>query len=200
MTVYYDYTCSYSYKALHWFDRAREADPSFEVRWATFSLKEVNRPPDEPSTLDDPATTSLSVLALALAHAAREADFDRYHRAVFEAMHADLKRLSVEELLGFAAAAGVDVGAFDRDRGSWIARLAAEHRDAVAKWGMYGTPTLLLNDAAAFVRLREIPGAAQSVGLLDDLRSLSTRPAALVELYREEPPPAPRTQVEMGKP
>jgi hypothetical protein len=39
ITVYYDYTCRYSYRAMHWLDRVRTARPGFEVTWNTFSLK-----------------------------------------------------------------------------------------------------------------------------------------------------------------
>ena len=55
--------------------------------WRTFSLKEANRDPASSSPLAVPKAESVSVLALALAHAARVAGCDRYHRAVFRAMH-----------------------------------------------------------------------------------------------------------------
>ena len=76
LTVYFDYTCQYSYRAMHWLDRAREARPELTVHWATFSLKEVNREEDEPSWVTADSPPSIGVFAQALAHAAREADFD----------------------------------------------------------------------------------------------------------------------------
>ncbi|MGH2703524.1 MAG: hypothetical protein ACRDJ4_00060 [Actinomycetota bacterium] len=56
------------------------------VAWRTLSLKEFRRPPSEPSLFerDGEGLGSLSIPALALAHAAREADFDGYHEAVFD--------------------------------------------------------------------------------------------------------------------
>ena len=191
LTVYYDYTCGYSYKAMHWLDLVRSARPELEIRWATFSLKEVNRPPEEPSYLTGESPPSVSVFAQALAHAARDADFDRYHRGVFEAMQGEGRHLEEADLLSFAADAGVDVGRFDRSLG--ITAVGAEHREAVARWGIYGTPTLIVDGAAAFVRLKEVPGTPKDASaLLDALHGIASSSADLAEIFRPEgPKPTP---------
>ena len=187
LTVYYDYTCRYSYRAMHWLDRAREARPDLEVHWATFSLKEVNRKPDEHSYLTADSLASVSVFALALAHAARGADFDAYHRTVFESMQGQDRRLNEEDLLVIAASAGVDVTRFREEFSTWMGTVAAEHREAVARWGIYGTPTLTLDDAAAFVRLKEVPaGPREAVTLLDSLAGIANSSADLAEIFRPE--------------
>jgi len=191
LTIYYDYTCQYSYRAMHWMDRVRAARPGLEIEWATFSLKEVNKTPDEVSYLTASSPPSVSVLAQALAHAAREADFDAYHRALFEAMQGEGRHVGDEELLEFARAAGVDVDAFDKDRGRWVASVGAEHKEAVARWGVYGTPTLILDGAAAFVRLREVPGS-DAASLLDSLGGIAGSSADLAEIFRPSgPKPTP---------
>jgi len=199
VTVFYDYTCQYSYRALHWLDRVREVRPSLEVHWATFSLKEVNRSDDEPSWVTADAPPSVSVFAQALAHAARDADFDRYHRVVFDAMQGEHRKLGEEELLAFAASAGVDVERFVAERGRWIAAVGGEHREAVARWGVYGTPTVLLPGGAVYLRLQEQPGSPkEGAALLDSLEEIGRSEADLVEIFR---PAGPKpTPIQIGKP
>lgn len=187
LEVYFDYTCRYSYRAMHWLDRVAGVD----VLWRTFSLKEVNRKPDEPSYLEPGSPPSLSVLALALAHAAREADFDRYHRTVFEAMQGEERHLEEPDFLAIAADAGVDVGAFGAQRRAWTDRVAGEHREAVANWKVYGTPTLLIDGAAAYVRLQGVPESEQAAELLGALDRIASSPANLVEIFRPPPAAAP---------
>lgn len=195
LTVYYDYTCRYSYRAMHWLDLA----PDVDIRWATFSLKEVNSKPDEPSPLDPDAPPSISVLALALAHAARGADFDRYHHAVFEAMHGEERKVGEDELFAHASDAGVDVGAFEAIRGSWIGRVADEHNGAIRRWGVYGTPTVQLGSGATYLRLGEVPASPEeALDLLGALDRIASSPADLVEFFRP-PKPTPKP-IEIGAP
>jgi predicted DsbA family dithiol-disulfide isomerase len=197
LTVYYDYTCRYSYRALHWLDLAREARPELEVSWSTFSLKEVNRDPEEQPWVMATSPPSVSVFALALAHAAREADFDRYHRAVFEAMHGEERKIGDEELLKFAADAGVDPERAATDRGRWVASVGGEHRDAVARLGVYGTPTLFQRDSGTYLRLHEIPPSPDdAIALLDSLAGLAASTADLVELFRPDGPKPTPVQIE----
>jgi predicted DsbA family dithiol-disulfide isomerase len=200
VTVYYDYTCSYSYRALHWLDAVRSIRPDIEVRWMTFSLKEVNRHPDEQPWLMADSPPSVSVLAQALAHAARDADFDRYHRAVFEAMQGEGRKVGEDDLITFAAEAGVDAGAFAAERGRWVASVGAEHKEAVARWGVYGTPTLLLDGAASYLRLHEIPSPDRGAALLDSLHAVATSDADLVELFRPAGPKPTPVTIELGRP
>lgn len=185
LTAYYDYTCRYSYRALHWLDLV----PDAEVEWRTFSLKEVNRKPDEPSWLEPGSPPSVSVFALAMAHAARGADFDRYHRTVFEAMQGEERHLEEPDFLAIAGEAGVDVDAFNADRGAWVAKVGAEHRDAVERLGAYGTPTIVLEGASAYVRLQSVPGSAEeALTLLRALDGIASSPADLAEIFRPEGP------------
>ncbi|HVL89041.1 MAG TPA: hypothetical protein VM841_02275, partial [Actinomycetota bacterium] len=98
MRCYVDYTCGHSYRLWSWLRGLNTG-----LDWRTFSLKEVNREPDEPRAFEN--LGSISVLALALSHAARNAGFLRYHGAAFEAFHAG--RVAEEDLLVLAAQAGV---------------------------------------------------------------------------------------------
>jgi 2-hydroxychromene-2-carboxylate isomerase len=196
LPVYYDYTCRYSYRAMHWLDRVVAARPELQVEWRTFSLKEVNRPEDDPPYLTAGAEPSVSVLALALAHAAREADFSRYHHTVFEAMHGEERKLGDEDLIAIAREAGVSE--FDRDR--WTASVGAEHKEAVALHGVYGTPTLIFDGAGSYVRLRDFPESdEEALTLLDSLTGVAAGRVNLVEVFHPEgPKPTPTQPMEIG--
>lgn len=195
LAVYYDYTCRYSYRALHWLDRVAAARPELVIEWRTFSLKEVNRPEDDPPYLRAGAEPSVSVLALALAHAAREADSSRYHHAVFEAMHGEERKLGEDDLIALAREAGV--GEFDRDR--WTASVGAEHKEAVALHGVYGTPTLIFDGAGAYVRLTDFPESdEEALALIDSLSVVAAGRVNLVEVFRPEGRKPTLFQIELG--
>jgi DSBA-like thioredoxin domain-containing protein len=199
LTVYCDYTCNYSFRALHWLDSVRSVRPDLDVHWATFSLKEVNRHEDEQPWLMAGSPPSVSVLAQALAHAARETDFDRYHRSVFESMQGEGRKIGERELLAFAAEAGVDTERFLSERERWVASVGAEHKEAIARWGVYGTPTVLLDGAAAYLRLHEVPSSPDSAAaLLDSLQGLARSDADLVELFRPAGPKPTPVAIELG--
>lgn len=179
--IYYDYTCPYSYRAFQWFRRLKKAVPDLEVSWATFSLKEANRDASTPSSLDGAESSSVSVLALALAHAARRVDFARYHHMVFDAMQE--RRLKEGDLLAAAADAGVDTVAFDGDRQRWLGYVAEEHGEAGAL-GVFGTPTLVFHDAVAFVKLADLPPEGDDLDLWQSLCVLARCHPELVEIKR----------------
>jgi len=190
VSCWYDYTCQYSWRAQRWLTRVQEGGGDLSVQWRTFSLKGANRDPAAPSPFDDPQISSLSVLALALAHAAREADFDQYHGAVFAAMHADGRHLDEGQLLAIAADAGVDLSAFEENRRRWLTAVAAEHRDAVVRHAVFGTPTLVLGGGATvFVKLAEVPPVHDDVALWQALCVLTTCHPEILEIKRPTPQP-----------
>lgn len=183
VTCWYDYTCPYSYKAFCWLEALQAAGEGIEVAWRPFSLREANRDPGSPSVLDDPTTDSVSVLALALAPAT--ADFDRYHRAVFGAMHAEHRRLERAGLLRLAAEAGADVGRFEADPARWLSALAAHHYEGTTRFGVFGTPTLVLDgEAVVFLKLADPPAKGEETGLWRSLCTLARCHPELLEIKR----------------
>jgi predicted DsbA family dithiol-disulfide isomerase len=173
VTFYFDYTCEYCYRAHKWLLMVQSKTHDLELTWATFSLKEANSDDETPSVFEDRDISSLSVLALALSHAAREANFDRYHRSVFDALHLGGERLKASDLLNFAADAKVDVGEFNARRSYWLAQVEREHNEAVTKWSVFGTPTLVIdNDIGVWLKLADSPSGSDDA--LDLWRSLCT--------------------------
>jgi 2-hydroxychromene-2-carboxylate isomerase len=185
LSVFYDYTCSYSYRFWRWIDAC--AGPlGLDVEWRTFSLREINREPGVPSLFEDAHGSSVSVLALALAHAARRADFDRYHRDVFHAMHEEHLKVSAEDLLDIASKAGVERDAFERERARWTGSAARDHASGVAEHGVFGTPTVVMNGSAIFVRFAEIPSETGS--LFETLERVCVGYPEIIEMKRPARP------------
>lgn len=185
LTVFYDYTCEYSFRVWRWLDSLGD------VAWRTFSLREMNREVGTPSLFADPEVSSISVLALALGHVAREADFPRYHRAVFEAMHAEHRKVGREDLLRIAGAAGVDAAAFELDRARWAGAVADEHARAIEEWGVFGTPTIVVEGGGAvFLRLSDPPPPDRAGALLDAVRAVAVGHPEVLEAKRPVPVPS----------
>jgi predicted DsbA family dithiol-disulfide isomerase len=188
ISVYYDYTCPYSYRVLHWLDAVAQSGRGVTVQWKAFSLKEVNRPAGEPSLFADATQgESVSILALEMAEAAQASGpdvFERYHQRVFEAMHAEHRRLAATDLVDLAREAGVDIASFEAARGRWLAALAGDHREAAERWHAFGTPTLIFqNDAAVYLKFTRAPTSPEDAAeVLDALLCLARCHPELVEI------------------
>jgi len=182
-TCFFDYTCGYSYRAWRWLSELA----GVEVDWRTASLKELDRRDGEPSVFDEREQPRRSVLALALAHAARSSGhFERFHRATFHAMHAEQRMLGAQDLFDIAAGAGMDVAAFREKTGVWVDAAAAEHRAAVETWGVFGIPTLVLSeDVAVFLKFSEPPAAGEDARRVwESVHVLAVSHPELLEIKR----------------
>ena len=171
LTIYYDYVCEDSHQVFRWLEKVTSQRPEMHLTWATFSLKELNRAPEEPSCFAADAPPSSSITALALAHAARQADFSLYHQLVFSALHEQGAQLSEEALFEWARQAGVDIDAFRAERPRWLQEVAHDHEYGRRHWGVRATPTLVVNArAVAMLKLAETPQPeTRAVELLDRL-------------------------------
>ena len=101
------------------------------------------------------------MLALEWSLAVRDTEPDRFldfHRALFEARHGAGAKIDDQAVLAATAeSTGVDPGAVASvvTGGGPARTLSVEHRDAVARWGVFGVPTFIVGDDAVFVRLME---------------------------------------------
>ena len=185
LACYFDFTCGYSYRAWSWFEHLKLVDPGFEVAWFPFLLKEVNRTDAEPSLLGGPRGDGVAVLSLAVAEALRGLPAaEAYRSEVFVAMHDGRERPGREEVLTIAAQAGLDIDHFFRKEASWMEAVRQSHVGAVERWGVFGTPTLVLDDAAAmYLKLTEVPPEGQ-LSLWEDITSIMLRAPQVAELKR----------------
>jgi len=143
-----------------------------DVRYLPFSLDQVHVEEGTPAVWDrEPGTWGTGVLALLYGIAVRDAfpdQFDDAHLALFAARHDKGLKLGHEDVLRDAVtSAGLDADAVATEvwSGRSLATLAAEHTEAVTKWGVWGVPTFIEGDDAAFVRFMER-------GRVDDLERM----------------------------
>ena len=143
-----------------------------QVRYLAFSLDQVHVPEGDPPVWEaPPADWGSGVLSLLYGIAARDVFPDQFfdaHLALFAARHDHGKKLGHEDVLrGAVASAGLDPDAVAEE--AWSGRplktLAAEHTEAVERWGVFGVPTFIEGDDAVFVRFMER-------GRVDDLERM----------------------------
>lgn len=159
VSCYFDFTCGYSYRFWSWFRQLRQLDTRLEVEWLPFVLKEVNRPEGKPSLLAGPKIESVAVFALAAAEAMRGLPrAEGFMSELFVAMHSGDERPGRDELATLADRSGLDVVRFLEEEAFWIERVRQSHVGAIGRWGVFGTPTLVLGDAAPmYLKLVEVP-------------------------------------------
>ncbi|TMC97554.1 MAG: DsbA family protein [Chloroflexi bacterium] len=187
--LYFDYLCPFVYRAsLLLASVAAERSP--DVSWRYFSLTQVNSKDDGWTIWDAPAADRVrGRLAFKAAEAARrQGRFDVFHPALLAARHqarSDIDDVRVIEQV--AEDSGLDLERFrlDVDDPSIMQALARDHMQAVAKHGVFGTPTFVFpNGASAYIRLAEAPAGAEAVDLYDRMIGMAADEPRVLEIKR----------------
>jgi 2-hydroxychromene-2-carboxylate isomerase len=172
IAVTFDYRCPFAYNGNAAALAAAREGADLEVRYLPFSLDQAHVVEGEPAVWErEPGSWGTGVLALLYGIAVRDAfaeQFDDAHLALFAARHDKGLKLGHEDVLRDAVtSAGLDADAVAAEvwSGRPLATLAAEHTEAVSRWGAWGVPTFIEGDDAAFVRFMER-------GRVDDLERM----------------------------
>ena len=168
VTVFFDYTCQFAYRAHRWFDHL----PHVEARWRPFSLLEHNYRGDGPPVWRLPERADdISLLLFAGHHwvQADGADLDRYRHDVFHAWHETDSRLEADDIVAMANRAGAHGGTEQlRDH---FHDAEADHDDA-RSLGVFGSPTIVFASGdAAFVKLHAPPDAERAADVFDTVQA-----------------------------
>jgi hypothetical protein len=160
--ISFDYRCPFARNAQESVVNGLRQGKDWDVQFVAFSLDQVHVEEGEPAQWDRPADERGSgVLALEYGIAVRDAFPEHFwdaHLALFAARHDHGEKLRDEDVLRKAVtSAGLDAEAVAAEvaSGRPLQTLAAEHKDAVKRWGMFGVPTFCIGDRAVFVRLME---------------------------------------------
>lgn len=182
---YFDFTCGYSYRAWMWSERLLVAGVELDIDWRPFVLKEVNRAETEPSLLAGPTIDSVAVLALGVAEALRgQPGLETYRAEIFDAMHEGDERPGRDIVVEIAARAGLDMDSFSRDETLWLGTVRASHEGAIARWGVFGTPTLVFDETdPMYLKLTELPTGSDRA-LWDSVVAITTAYPEVRELKR----------------
>ncbi|TMB99192.1 MAG: hypothetical protein E6J40_04825 [Chloroflexi bacterium] len=191
--LYFDYLCPFVYRASLLL-AAVAAERSPDVSWRYFSLTQVNSKQDGWTVWDAPAADRVrGRLAFKAAEAARrQGKFDAFHPSLLAARHQS--RLDIDDVRvveQVADDAGLDLARFrqDVDDPAIMQALAHDHVHAVARHGVFGTPTFVFpNGASAYIRLADAPAASEALNLYDRLMSMAADETRVLEIKRPIPP------------
>ena len=178
--VTWDYRCPFARNFSEHVLVALQKEPGWNVRWVPFSLNQTKVEEGQPDVWDDPemAGARLAVEAgLAVRDAFPDA-FPQLHQALFAARHDHALDIREEDILRRVLAAN----SVDPDEvfaivatGEPRETFRREHLDAVARYSVFGVPTVIVGDNAVFVRVMNRPG-----GDADGARSTVERAVALI--------------------
>lgn len=158
--VTFDYRCPFARVAHEHVLDGLAAGADWDVQFVPFSLSAVKEPTWE-------RAHDSGLLAMELAVAVRDTQPERFaeaHRAIFSLRHDQAGNLrDVDALVGVLDAAGVDTAAALTEVESGLPRKTVrdEHEAAASEHTVWGVPTFIAGDQAAFVRLMARPGQAQ---------------------------------------
>jgi 2-hydroxychromene-2-carboxylate isomerase len=191
--VYYDYTCPFVYRASLLLASVA-AKRALDVSWRYFSLTQVNSKDEGWTVWGAPTGEKVrGRLAFMGAEAARRQDrFEPFHATLLRARHEG--RINVDEVEAIEQVAedsGLDLDRFRRDLAdpTILAALARDHTHAVSMHGVFGTPTFVFpNDASAYIRIAEVPGADDALKMFDSLIAIAADEQRVLEIKRPVKP------------
>jgi hypothetical protein len=171
-TVTWDYRCPFARNAHEHILTGLAAGADWNVRFAAFSLGQAHVEEGQPDVWDHP-NDDTGLLALQAGVVVRDeypAVFHAVHRALFALRHDEAKHLNDRgEVAKVLADQGAPAEAIlaKIDSGEALAGVRADHERYVASHTVWGVPTFIAGDQAAFVRLmdRSPAGADPAVSI-----------------------------------
>lgn len=162
LAVTWDYRCPFARNANEHLAQAIEGGAPYDVKFVPFALNEMHREEGDPSVFDDPARER-DLLAMLVGIVIR----DRYparwltvHKALFALRHDEGGDLRDEALLrSFLERQGIDHDiVFGEIASGWpLGAFRKEHDAAEGDHSVWGVPTFIVGDKAAFVRVMTRP-------------------------------------------
>lgn len=173
--VTFDYRCPFARNGHESVIAGLKAGRDWDVTFLPFSLDQVHVEEGEPPVWErDPAEWGTGVTALCWGIAVRDEfpdSFLDFHLAVFRARHEEGAKIAKEEVLAeIATSVGLDPAAIAAEvaSGRPLKTLAQSHTEAVKNHSVFGVPTYITGDQAAFVRFMD-RGNPQDVDRVLDL-------------------------------
>lgn len=165
--ITWDYRCPFARIAHEYVLDGLDDGADWDVTFAPFSLGQVHVDEGEPDIWETPDKDS-GLLALQAGIVVRDQDPQHFldvHRALFAARHVDGAAIRVPAVVReVLAAAGADADAVMAEiaTGAPLETIRKEHEAVVASHDVWGVPTFIAGDRAAFVRLMDLPSDGAS--------------------------------------
>jgi len=169
-SINWDYRCPFARNAHEHVLAGLLAGADWDVDFVPYSLSQGHREEGEPPVWEDPAKAS-DLLAMLASLAVRGKQPDRFldvHAALFRARHDQGRDLRREEVVcDILGEAGADVGAALAEVASgWpLDAFRKAHEASEVDYDVWGVPTFVVADRAAFVRLMTRPAGDASVSI-----------------------------------
>ena len=161
--VTWDYRCPFARNAHEQVLAGLAAGADWDVTFVPFSLGQVHVEEGQAPIWDRPQDDS-GLLALQVGVAVRDLHPDAFlavHHDLFALRHDEAKQLNDEaEIRGVLARHDVDIDAVFTQlaEGGLLDTVRKEHEAAARDHDVWGVPTFIVGDQAAFVRLMDRPG------------------------------------------
>src|SRR5271154_5844385 len=161
-SVTWDYRCPFARNAHEHLVAALEAGAPWEVTFVPFSLSQSHVAPEDPPVWDDAGKRSdlLSMLVGIVVRDRFPEQFLGLHLALFSARHGQAMDLRDPMTLRAVLAdhgIAADAVMAEIDRGWPLEEFRAAHEESVKRHQVFGVPTFIVGDQAAFVRLMTRP-------------------------------------------
>ena len=160
--VSFDYRCPFARNGHESVVAGIRAGRDWDVRFLPFSLDQVHVQEGEVDVWDrDPHDWGSGVLSLLWGIAVRDSfaeHFLDWHIAAFAARHDEGRPIGdAATLAEIATAVGLDAAAVaaEVESGRPLKVLADEHTEADKRWHVFGVPTFIVGERAAFVRVMD---------------------------------------------
>ena len=160
--VSFDYRCPFARNGHEAVVAGLRAGRDWDVRFLPFSLDQVHVEEGEPPVWERESDVwGTGVLPLCWGIAVRDSFADKFldfHIALFAARHDDGAKIAKEAVLrDVATSVGLapDAVAAEVATGRPLKVLAEEHTEADQRWKVFGVPTFIVGDRAAFVRVMD---------------------------------------------
>ena len=172
--VSFDYRCPFARNGHESVVAGLREGRDWDVRFLPFSLDQVHVEEGEPPVWErEPDVWGTGVLALLWGIAIRDSFADHFldwHVAAFAARHDEGRQIAKADVLAdVARSVGLDADAVAAEvaSGRPLKVLAEEHTEADRRWHVFGVPTFIVGERAAFVRLMDRANAAEVDKVLD---------------------------------
>jgi hypothetical protein len=167
--VTWDYRCPFARNAHEHLVAALEAGAPWDVTFSPFSLSQIHVHEDAPPVWDDP-TKAPDLQAMLVGLVVRDRFDEKFlavHRALFTARHdegRDLRERNVlHSILEDHGVPAAEVVA-EIDKGWPLEEFRAAHEESVKTHQVFGVPTFIVGNGAAFVRLMTRPHGDGALG------------------------------------
>ena len=198
ITVFYDYSWPFVYNATVWLQYVKYRKKELILDWRHFQLEKIKNLDESNINWNDlDLQKSRSLITAISAEAAKLQGprlFDLYHSAILDSRHNKQPRLvlnNLDGLIDIAVEVGLNKNKFvnDINNQNLVNIVEKDHKEAVERYGVFGTPTLIFdNNQSVFVKTFIPKNKKDYILFFDYILKVFRDMPFVGELKRPQPP------------